>query len=193
MNETIRTIMERRSVRHYLPQPVEDAVLETLLNCAVHAPSGKNTQEINLTAVANPQIIEKIRLLAKEEFSRMPYNEADYRSLAVYNATHNPHYNFTFGAPVLVIASGPAAWPNGMADSALCLSNLMLAAKSLGLGSCYVNQLHWLSGNAPMRACLAGLGLPEEEEIYGSVVLGYSAETPRAAAPRREGRIRIVR
>ena len=89
--------------------------------------------------------------------------------------------------------SGPEGWPNGMADSALALGNVMLAATSLSLASCYVNQLHWLDGNEAVRGYLAQLGLPREESIYGTVVLGYTNAAHRNAAPRKEERIRILR
>ena len=121
----------------------------------------------------------------------MPLVEGQYKNVAIRNATNKgTAYDFTFHAPVLVIAGGPAGWPNGMADSALALGTLMIAARSEGLSSCYVNQLHWLNDNGPMRELLAACGLPREEEIYGTVVLGYGDEPERSASPRKPGRIR---
>lgn len=192
MNETIQTMLSRRSVRAYTDQPMERELLETVLNCGIHAPSGKNQQEIKLTAITNGQIINEIRLIARDEFSKMEPTQGQYTNIAIQNARTKPDYNFTFGAPVLVVATGPAGWPNGMADSALALGNVILSATALGLGSCYVNQLRWLNGNEPMRDYLAKLGIGREEEIYGSAVLGHSAASPRPAAPRKEGRICIV-
>lgn len=192
MNETIQTILSRRSVRSYSDRPVPAEILECILSCGIHAPSGRNRQEIILTAVTNPEQIEQIRMLAWQEFLKLEPEKDQPINLAVHNARTKPDYNFTFRAPVVVIASGPAGWPNAMADSALALGNVMLAAASLGLGSCYVNQLHWLSGNTAMRSYLASLGIDSEDSIYGTVVLGYSDEPPRPALPRKEGRIRII-
>ena len=94
---------------------------------------------------------------------------------------------------VLVAAAGSYLFYKlKIPDSALALGNVMLAATSLSLVSCYVNQLHWLDGNDVVRDYLAQLGLPREESIYGTVVLGYTNAAHRSAAPRREGRIRIL-
>ena len=147
MNETIRTILFRRSVRAYTDEHVPAELLETILNCGIYAPSGGNHQEVRLTALTNPEHIETLRMLVWQEFKKMEPRENQYMNIAVNNARTKKDYNFTFGAPVLVIASGPEGWPNGMADSALALGNVMLAATSLSLASCYVNQLHWLDGN----------------------------------------------
>ena len=162
MNETIRTILFRRSVRAYTDEPVPAELLDTILNCGIYAPSGGNHQEITLTALMNPSHIEALRMLVWQEFKKMEPKENQYMNIAVNNARTKKDYNFTFHAPVLVIASGPAGWPNGMADSALALGNVMLAATSLSLVSCYVNQLHWLDGNDVVRDYLAQLGLPRE-------------------------------
>lgn len=193
MNETIQTILSRRSVRSYTDKPVPEELLETILTCGIYAPSGGNHQEIVLTAITNPEIIETIRLIARSEFLKMELKENQYMNVAINNARTKKDYNFTFRAPVLILASGPAEWPNGMADSALVLGNVMLAAASAGLASCYVNQLHWLDGNETLRSYLADLGVKREESIYGTVVVGYSEAPHRPAAPRKEGRIRIVR
>ena len=194
MNETIQTILSRRSVRAYSDRPVPKDLLNEVLACALYAPNGGNHQEIKLTVCTDPEILDRIRRLAGDEFRKMPLVEGQYMNVAIRNATNQKEaYNFTFRAPVMVIASGPAGWPNGMADSALALGTLMLAAKSEGLASCYVHQLHWLNDNQPMRACLAQLGLPREEEIFGTVVLGYGQEPDRPAAPRKPDRVRYLR
>lgn len=194
MRDTIETILTRRSVRSYLDRSIEPELLERLLTCALHAPSGGNHQEIRLSVCTDRNIIDQIRLLAGDEFRKMPLVEGQYKNIAIRNATNKgKDYDFTFQAPVLVIASGPRGWPNGMADSALCLGTLLLAAKSEGLASCYVNQLHWLDDNGPMRALLLGLGLPMDEEIFGSAVLGYSDEPERLAPARKPSRIRFLK
>ena len=184
MNETIRTILFRRSVRAYTDEHVPAELLETILNCGIYAPSGGNHQEVRLTALTNPEHIETLRMLVWQEFKKMEPRENQYMNIAVNNARTKKDYNFTFGAPVLVIASGPEGWPNGMADSALALGNVMLAATSLSLASCYVNQLHWLDGNEAVRGYLAQLGLPREESIYGTVVHQRGAPQCRPAQGR---------
>ena len=64
MNETIRTILFRRSVRAYTDEHVPAELLETILNCGIYAPSGGNHQEVRLTALTNPEHIETLRMLS---------------------------------------------------------------------------------------------------------------------------------
>ena len=105
MNETIRTILFRRSVRAYTDEPVPAELLDTILNCGIYAPSGGNHQEITLTALMNPSHIEALRMLVWQEFKKMEPKENQYMNIAVNNARTKKDYNFTFHAPVLVIAS----------------------------------------------------------------------------------------
>jgi nitroreductase len=79
-----------------------------------------------------------------------------------------------------------------MADCALALENLFLAAQSLGLGSCYINQLHWLRDDPGVRSFLFELGVPKEHTICSSAVVGFiGTESPAPA--RKEDTIHIIR
>jgi nitroreductase len=80
-----------------------------------------------------------------------------------------------------------------MADCAGSLQNMQLAACSLGLGACWVNQVHWLTDVPSMRTILEGLGMLPEENVYGSMVVGYAADPLADPPPRKEGRIIIHR
>ena len=60
-----------------------------------------------------------------------------------------------------------------MADSACALENMMIAANALELGSCWINQLHWLDGNECIRKFMKAYGLEDDETITGGLILGY--------------------
>lgn len=64
-----------------------------------------------------------------------------------------------------------------MADCAVMAEDMMIAAASLEIGSCYINQIHWLSDNINIRIVLERYGLKKDEKIYASLVLGYSDQT----------------
>lgn len=73
-----------------------------------------------------------------------------------------------------------------MADSALALGNMMLAAHSIGIGSCWLNQVPRLSDYELMRELLTELEIPTDHVVYGSLALGYPDGKERSAAPRKE-------
>ena len=79
-----------------------------------------------------------------------------------------------------------------MADCALALENIFLAAQSLQLGSCYINQLHWLRDDLNVRAFLFELGIPKEHTICSAAAIGFKG-TESTAPIRKEGTINIIR
>jgi nitroreductase len=79
-----------------------------------------------------------------------------------------------------------------MADYALAMQNIFLAAQSIGLGSCYINQLRWLRDDPSVRDYLFEYGVPREHVICCAAAIGYIAvESPAPA--RKEGTINIIR
>jgi nitroreductase len=91
-------------------------------------------------------------------------------------------YVFHYGAPVLRATANKKDYGNAIADSACALENMMIAANALDLGTCWINQLHWLDENDAVRSFMYNYGLKEDETITGGLILGY----PEAGKPIRE-------
>lgn len=193
MNETIQTLLSRRSIRHFSDQPVTHEVLDLILQCGLYAASGGNHQVARFTVVDNKDVREALVLIARNEFRKMELVEGHYWNTAIKNAKNKSNYDFSFNAPILIIATAPARWLNGMADCAGALQNMQVAAAALGLGSCWVNQLHWLTANPVLRAYLKNYGISEEEAIFGSIVLGHPSRPQPMPSARKEGRINIIK
>jgi nitroreductase len=191
-NTVLDCIRARRSTRSFLDRPVEDDLVETLLDAAIWAPSGSNNQSWLFTAVANRQTLLEINELVKQGFQTYVPDD-DYRGKHLAKTVSQKEgYSFYYNAPVLIIASNKPNYENAMADCALGLENVFLAAQSLGLGSCYVNQLHWLRGDGPLREYLSGLGIPKEHTICSAAAIGYIARESVALA-RKPGTTQFVR
>jgi len=192
-NEVIKTILERRSVRKYLPEPVAQEDLEVLWQAALYAPTGGNHQYTRFITVTNLEVLTKINTIVHEEFAKRELDPTDYQNKTVIKAKQ-PDFNCLYHAPLLITAVSPTKHGNSMADSANALENIQLAATSLGLGSCWVNQLHWLTDNPRMHAYLLELGMQEDESVFGSVIVGHAAEELVKARPaRKEGRIVVIK
>ena len=74
-----------------------------------------------------------------------------------------------------MVLANKKGYDNAMADCALAAENMFLQAASMGIGSCYVNQIHWLTENERVCEALRAMGMEENEQVMLSVALGYSS------------------
>ncbi|MDR3209994.1 MAG: nitroreductase family protein [Oscillospiraceae bacterium] len=191
MNPVLDAIRLRRSTRQFTEEQLTRAELDTLLDAAIWAPSGGNTQTWLFTAIQNPEVLLRLNELVRAAF-RTYVPDDDYPGkLGAKSYSQTEGYSFCHRAPTLIIASNVPSYENAMADAALALENIFLTAQSLGLGSCYINQLHWLRADLPLRAYLASLGIPAEHTICSSAALGH-IKTPSPAPARKPGTVNII-
>lgn len=168
-NQVVRTILERRSCRSFEQgRSVGEQDLMTVLKAGAYAPSAMNTQSWHFTAVVGA---EKLQALNTAMLNRM---DAAARERAQSRADGRPVSPF-YNAPVLIIVSlkkGASPYPE--ADCACALENMFLAATSLKLGTCWINQLRGADCSDPhVGALLAQYGIPQDNEVYGCCALGY--------------------
>ncbi len=174
--DALEAIITRRSTRKYKETPVEPEKLEKILEAGRYAPSGGNNQWNHFLVIRKAEILEKITSLAASAFAAMEADENTYPSLrSSILQSKKGGYVFTYSAPVLIIAANRKDYGNNMADVAIAIENMMIAANALDLGSCYINQLKWLNEDPALLACLGELGLWDGERVYGAMVLGYPA------------------
>ena len=167
MNETLKTLQERRSVRRYTNQQVEESALNAILEAGTWAPSGMGTQASVLVAVQDP---ETIALMSRLNAQIMGQSGTD------------PFY----GAPTVVVVLADGENPNWLKDGSLVMGNLMNAAHALGLGSCWVHRARQVHETDAGRELLRKWGVPEGYAGVGNCILGYpDGEIPKAA-PRKE-------
>ena len=174
-NEVLKALHERRSVRKYKPEQITDEELLTVLEAGTYAPTGMGYQDPWIVAVQDPEIIAQLVRMNAE----------------VMGVTSNPYYD----APtiVLVFGSHPDKWRNAVQDGSLVLGNMMLAAHSIGLGSCWINREREMFATPEGKALMQELGLPEGLIGIGALALGYPAAPPRDPKPRKENYWRVVK
>ena len=174
-NVVLQALRERRSCRSYKPEQITDEELQAVLEAGTWAPTAMGYQDPWIVAVQNPALLEKISRMNRE----------------VWGRDIDPFY----GAPtyVLVFASNPEKWKNGVPDGSLVLGNMMLAAHAVGLGSCWINREREMFATDEGRALMAELGLPEGLIGIGALALGYPAAPPRAPKPRKENYYRVIK
>lgn len=169
MNDVLQNLVTRRSVRAFRPEQIKDSELEAVLNAGLYAPSGMNRQSAIMLVIQDKPLIDK---------------------LSAMNARHmgtdsDPFY----GAPTVVVVLADSRERNYLQDGSLVMGNLLNAAHSLGLGSCWINRAREVFDEPEGRAILRENGIGDEYVGIGNCILGYSAVPLPEAKPRREGRI----
>lgn len=182
--DTFEAILTRRSTRKFSPEHPDKALIEKVLEAGRYAPSGSNSQTTHFLVITDPAVLTELARIVQNAFAEMEAGPDTYSSLKnSINASRRGGYVFHYNAPVLIVTANKKGYGNAMADSACALENMMIAASALDLGSCWINQLHWLDENDTVRAYLLGLGLSEDETVTGALALGSPAGGQPARSP----------
>lgn len=175
--DALEAILTRRSTRKYRDKMPARELIEKVIEAGRFAPSGSNSQNTHFIVFSDKNILTKMAELVKDEFSKMEAGPDTYVSLRnAINASKTTSYVFHYGAPVFIVVANKKNYGNAMADSACALESMMIAANALDLGSCWINQIHWLDENENIRNFLRPFGLDDVETVTGGLILGY-AET----------------
>ena len=170
MNETLKTLTERRSCRKYLPKQVEADVLDLILEAGTYAPTGMNRQAPVIVAVQDQE--------TRDQIAKM--------NAAVMGSDHDPFY----GAPTVLVVLADPAVRTYVYDGALVMGNLMNAAHAVGVDSCYIFRAREVFATEEGKAMLRKWGVPDHYEGIGNCILGYREEGGvKAASPRKENYI----
>ncbi len=166
MNQTIETILDRRSVRAYESKQLSADELQTILECANAGPVGAGNRA-RFVVVQDPslrtRLTEKTAPFYKEWFENLPEVIKGRRKLL--DQLPDPIY---YGAPTIVFVVGKG----GLCEfnCSIACQNIMLAARSMGIGSCWdmVGQLVIQDTSVRQE-----LGILDEDKVFGPILLGY--------------------
>ncbi len=171
MNETIQTIHQRASCRAYQETPVPKDLLNAVIDSGLQAPSAMNLQKDTITAITNKELIKDL-------------------SKGIALALDKPEtYSCFYHAPCIIIVSGPKDYYALVTDGSAMLQNMFLAATSIELGSCWINQLCGIEDRPEIRALLDRCKIPSNHHVCGCVSLGYAT---KQASPTEKSTQRIT-
>ena len=172
--DALEAIMTRRSTRRMKPDLPLRELIERVIEAGRAAPSGSNSQTTHFIVITKPSALKELAELVQSEFAKMEIEPDTYVSLRnSIKASKTGGYMFHYNAPVLIVTANKKGYGNAMADSACALENMMIAANALNLGTCWINQLHWLTDHRAVQAYMQNLGLKDDETITGGLILGY--------------------
>lgn len=176
MNETIKTLKSRRSVRNFSDKPVEKDLIEKIIDAGLWAPSGMGKQAPIILAVTN-----------KELRNRLSAMNADIMRAAGRGAAEG--FDPFYGGPVVLVVLADKSVPTYVYDGTLVMGNLMNAAKSLGVDSIWIHRAKEEFDSEEGKAILAEAGVEDDYEGIGHCVLGYASEPAGKGAARKNGRV----
>ena len=172
-NDVLKAIKERRSIRRFKADQITDEELKTVLEAGTWAATGHGTQKPFIVAVQNTETCAQLRRMNAE----------------VMGVESDPYY----GAPTIVIVLAPCDEVNSVKDGSLILGNMMLAAHSIGLGSCWINRVDKMVDYDEVKELMKSWHLPEGLTGVGSLALGYPDGEPHAAKPRKDDYARVIK
>ena len=168
-NSVIEAIKSRRSIRSFEEKAVPESAIQMLLEAATYAPSAINIQPWKFTIVTNKEEMKSFSDTAKQALLQTLPDVADEGLERLKNALKTPQYNIFYDAPLLVFISG-AQSQFAVNDCSMAAQNMMLAAYTLGMGSCWIGTAALFS-NTPKGK--KDLGVPEDNQVYAAIIFGY--------------------
>ena len=162
MNEIIRAMEERRSIRSFKPDMPRKEEIDQIIEAGLYAPSGMGRQSAIVLAVMDKRQRDKLAQI----------------NASIMGRSGDPFYN----APVVLIVLADKKCFTGIYDGSLVMGNMLLAAHSLGLGGIWIHRAKEEFEMPEYKQLLKDLGVEGEWEGVGHCAIGYiNGEAPEAA------------
>ena len=179
VNPVLSSIMARRSIRKYLDKPVEHEKLEVIVRAGINAPSGVNRQPWIVRVVEDQKLIADVTEVYKQENAEQVKRDKGFK-------------NMFRNAPNIICVCTPANG-GGELDAGLLGENIMLAAQSMGLGTCCLGgPVRFLLSNEKCKFFLDRLDIPADYKLNYIIAIGYPDEQPDAK-PRDASKVKFIK
>lgn len=170
MEETIKDLKERRSIRKYQDRQIEEADLQKILEAGMYAPTGMGMQSPLMVVVQDRDTIAKLSKMNAKIFG-------------------NENMDTFYGAPTVIVVLADKNRPTYIEDGSLVMGNLMNAAHALGLGSCWIHRAKQEFESEEGKELLRQWGIEGDYAGIGHCIIGYPDGAIPEAKPRKENYI----
>ncbi len=176
-NPVVNAILKRRTIRGYKNTSLSRETLEQLLQCAMWAPSGRNSQPCHIRVIKDKRLLDALDADFWEKVGRgtPAYTKCDV----------NPVYQ---GAPALFLIYTPT---EDQMNSGIAVENIAIAAEGMGLGSCIIASVGSLLKTEEGNKWKKIIDIPEDFKFQIAIAVGEKAEEP-APKERKPENFRIV-
>ncbi len=166
MNNVIETLVNRRSVRAYLPEQIKEEELQQILKAGTYAPTGMGKQSPIMVVVQDADTIRQLSEINAQ----------------IMGTSADPFY----GAPTVIVVLADKSIPTCVEDGSLVIGNLMNAAASLGVASCWIHRAKQTFETEEGKALLKKWGIKGEYVGVGNCILGYAKTKAADPKPRKD-------
>ncbi|MBO4894912.1 MAG: nitroreductase family protein [Clostridia bacterium] len=177
-NKTVEEILNRQTIRIYKPEQITDEELDTLIACAIKAPSGRNSQPCTVRFVQNAEMLREMNIDFKDKIGW------DTPAYTRWDTDPFYHDSPTFA---VIFAEG-----SSFMDAGLMTENICVAAKAIGLGTCIVASVAPLFEGETGSKWKKALNIPEEWTFLIGICIGYPDEKPEFK-PRDESKFTVIK
>lgn len=169
MTTVIENMKDRRSIRKYKQEQITESELDTILEAGLWAPNGRNMQSTVLIAIRDKNTRDKVARL----------------NAAVIGSDSDPFY----GAPVVIVVLAARDRLTAIEDGSASLCNMVNAAHSIGVDSCWIHRAREVFDSDEGKALLKEWGVKGDYIGVGNCILGYRDCEYPSAPERKNGRI----
>lgn len=176
MNEVLKTISKRRSIRKFEEKQISDQELQAILDAGLQAPSGHNDQSWFFSVLQDKKLIKELSDGSKAEMQKIPVPW-------IADLGKSENLNIYYKAPTVIIVAAKKGAVSPLPDVCAAIQNILLAATSLGIGSCWIGFAKFYF-TTPERNIK--IGIPEDYEVHYAVSLGYIPAKQKSNPPARK-------
>ena len=191
-NELIQCIKHRRSIRRFEATQIEETVLETILEAGLYAPSAGGRQGVLFVVCQDKEVNERLGKIKRANSNPHMATATNYISKDQPSIADDPNIaNAFYDAPTVITLFAPKGFLFATDDCAVAAENMMLAADSLGVGSCYIGA-GWPAFADPYgQEVLKKWGIRTDYYAVMQLLLGYpkNGDHHPSPKPRKDNRI----
>lgn len=192
MNETMQTILHRRAIRRFDARQIEEELLQQILQAGLYAPSAGGRQGVIFAVCQDKEVNERLGKIKRANSNPHMATAKNYVSKEQPSIADDPKLtNAFYDAPTVITMFAPKNFLFSVDDCAVAAENMMLAADSLGIGSCYIGQGWTAFADSYGQEILRKWEIRTDYYAVMQLLLGYPKADDRhpAAKARKEDRI----
>ncbi|PXV65925.1 nitroreductase [Dysgonomonas alginatilytica] len=184
-NEVVEAIKNRRSIRAYKPEQIDQAQLDTIIDCGINAPSALNKQTWEVRVIQNADLLKRINDSFVEKAKGKDLKGSASRS-------QEPGFSVFHGSPTLIIVGREKNNPTSLVDCGLLAQNILLSAESMNIGTCTIGNMASILNDPDAKEFLKEINMPDTHEVAFGISIGYKNESPEAK-PRDASKVQYIK